>query len=311
MALLFLTQTEVDAVPQTEQTDNSQKPKQKVFFRGGFWWITIGATILIGTVIRLSRVFATQAEQYTFIAQAVVNVLIFAAILVQALIYRRQWQVMEGQWDAMQEGLNQTDRVIEKMQGQWDAMESQAKIMKESLAETRAMTKITEQSVEVARQAMVIGTQAYVGVHSLEAHLGNETVILRLENIGRVPTEWIKLHVRVSRIREDGLYTRVYEIDLGSIKLLPGNFPIPVKIPLDELTRHEATSILNGEVSLSIGGIIEYGNGFKNAEENEFGFEFRIDPERWFPLPVSFQRAEELQAKQVEVIKGDEEQEEN
>jgi hypothetical protein len=81
-------------MPQTKGSKSSEQPKNKKFFPGGFWWITLGAAILCGVVLRLSRAFDTQTAQYTFIAQGVLNILIFAAILVQALIYRRQWDSM-------------------------------------------------------------------------------------------------------------------------------------------------------------------------------------------------------------------------
>jgi hypothetical protein len=88
---------------QTGNPNDGKQPKDKVFFRGGFWWISLGAAILSGVGVLLSRVFETQAAQYTFISQSVLNVLIIAAIAVQALIYRRQW-------DSMQDSLHQTEK---------------------------------------------------------------------------------------------------------------------------------------------------------------------------------------------------------
>jgi hypothetical protein len=72
-------------MPQTEKSEGGNQPKYKKFFPGGFWWIVLGAVILSGFAVYLSRAFSKETEQYTFIAQAVLNILIFAAILVQAL----------------------------------------------------------------------------------------------------------------------------------------------------------------------------------------------------------------------------------
>jgi hypothetical protein len=79
-----------------QKADENKQRQDKVFFRGGFWWIALGAVILVAVVIRYSRVFDTLSAQYTFIGQNVLNVLIAAAIVVQALIYRRQWDAMRG-----------------------------------------------------------------------------------------------------------------------------------------------------------------------------------------------------------------------
>lgn len=88
---------------QAEQSDSGKRSQNKVFFRAGFYWIAAGAVILITVVIYYSRVFSTLEAQYTFIGQNVLNVLIIAAITVQALIYRRQW-------DSMQASLHQTEK---------------------------------------------------------------------------------------------------------------------------------------------------------------------------------------------------------
>jgi hypothetical protein len=92
-------------MPQTEDSKSGKQPKYKKFFPGGFWWIVLVAVTLSGVAVYLSRAFTKQTEQYIFIAQAVLNVLIFAAILVQALIYRRQWDSMEQSVELAREAL--------------------------------------------------------------------------------------------------------------------------------------------------------------------------------------------------------------
>lgn len=114
---------------ETEDAENGEQSQNNVFFRGGFYWIALGALILSGVVLWLSRVFGQQTEQYSFIAQAVVNVLIFAAILVQALIYRRQW-------DAMRSGLVHSKRAI----------------------------KAAEKSAKIAEDAFHVGEAPYFGI---------------------------------------------------------------------------------------------------------------------------------------------------
>ena len=88
---------------QTVKSKKGQQGQNKIFLRRGFPYILVAVLILSGVVFWLSCVFAKETERYTFVTQSILNILIFAGILTQALIYRRQW-------DAMQEGLALTER---------------------------------------------------------------------------------------------------------------------------------------------------------------------------------------------------------
>jgi hypothetical protein len=50
--------------------------------------------------------------------------------------------------------------------------------------------------------------------------------------------------------------------------------------------RETTLAIVDGDATLFISGSIDYGNGFGDGKVAEFAFEFRVNPERWFPLPV-------------------------
>jgi hypothetical protein len=166
---------------ETENSDNGEQPQNNAFFRGGFYWIAVGALILSGVVIWLSRVFGQQTEQYSFIAQAVVNVLIFAAILVQALIYRRQW-------DAMRSGLAQNIRAI----------------------------KAAEKSAKVAEDAFHVGEAPYLGIAKIapEGFNDNYAPLIKISftNGGKTPAWHVHSSARavVGLTPENG---RVYRLD--------------------------------------------------------------------------------------------------
>jgi hypothetical protein len=72
----------------------SQQQDNKPFLPGGLWYIVLAGAILFGLLYWLSRVFAITTEKHTFLVLGGANILIFLAILVQALIYRRQWDSM-------------------------------------------------------------------------------------------------------------------------------------------------------------------------------------------------------------------------
>lgn len=74
------------------QTDNQQN--NKPFLPGGLWYILLAGVGLLGVLYWLSRAFLVTTDQYTFLVLGGANILIFLAILVQALIYRRQWDAM-------------------------------------------------------------------------------------------------------------------------------------------------------------------------------------------------------------------------
>jgi len=44
---------------QPEKANKNKHRQDKVFFHGGFWWIALGALVLVAVVIRYSRVFDT------------------------------------------------------------------------------------------------------------------------------------------------------------------------------------------------------------------------------------------------------------
>jgi hypothetical protein len=84
------------------------KPGKPNNYISGGWLLAIGGFALAGLVAIAWLgiwLFDKGNERATFISAASINVLILAAVLLQAFIYRRQW-------DAMQSGLNLTLRSI-------------------------------------------------------------------------------------------------------------------------------------------------------------------------------------------------------
>lgn len=85
-------------------------PNNKPFLpRGGLYIVLVGAVLVAG-LWWLSRVFIVVTDKYTFWAQGGANILIFLAILAQVLIYRRQWDVMERQWNQTQRGIESAEK---------------------------------------------------------------------------------------------------------------------------------------------------------------------------------------------------------
>lgn len=79
------------------KTSNHQD--RKPFLPSGLWYIVATGIGLFSILYYLSRAFSITTEKYTFLVLGGANILIFAAILLQALIYSRQWAVMQEQRD--------------------------------------------------------------------------------------------------------------------------------------------------------------------------------------------------------------------
>jgi len=82
-------------VNKTQDAHTSEHENDAPFLPRGLWYILATGFILFGILYWLSRAFAIKTEKYTFMVLGGANVLIFLAILLQALIYRRQWDAMQ------------------------------------------------------------------------------------------------------------------------------------------------------------------------------------------------------------------------
>ena len=99
--------------------------------------IIIGAGFCLLAVVAIATFHPSLNERWKFGTDMALNVLILLAIAVQAYIY-------SGQWKAMRESLERTDKVIEKMEAQTKIAEQNARI---ALEETRPFLKVTARVV--------------------------------------------------------------------------------------------------------------------------------------------------------------------
>lgn len=119
----------------------------------------LGLLIILSLWLAVGRV--------PFIVGAAVPLFTLLAVIYQAVVYRRQWNVM-------QDSLAQTDLIVGKMQGQLDAAKDQLD----------AMNRQTEHA-----------QRAYLGIHSANLNVGQEITggdqfflfTLRLKNTGNTP----------------------------------------------------------------------------------------------------------------------------
>jgi hypothetical protein len=104
-----MTEPETTSVPNSnphnEIEGNNAKKKNGTINVPLLLFILLVSCLLLGTVSLAVRVNSANKDGLMLLANVSVNILVFAAIVVQAYIYR-------GQWQSMREGLERTDRLL-------------------------------------------------------------------------------------------------------------------------------------------------------------------------------------------------------
>lgn len=276
---------------------------QKVSHTG--LWIIIGVVVLVvATVVFVGAFYVNQSsERIRFITVNTLSVLIAGLVAVQAYIYRKQW-------DAMERSLERTDQVIEKMQGQlkavedqaeimlsqkkalWnqaDAMVAQARLLAESVVESRKLlaqneraVKAAEKNVETVEKTAIYANRAYVTAsHGLYRGTAGLMMHLRIENSGNTPAN--DVHVSYNcELRESPphKYTEgepvVYDIGFTKqerVGLIPPKGSHLVPTAQDKvITAPEREKWRAGEIRFYCWGTIIYEDIFNERRRTEFCF---------------------------------------
>jgi len=132
----------------------------------------------------------------------ITSIVTAVAVLIYTVFAGLQWWAIRKQGDY-------ASQQVGKMQEQLDAIREQARIMSESLAETRNIfdqneraVGAAERSLEIAQRNTIYAERAYV---SVTAGDGNwERFFLRIENSGNTPASKVQL-IAVAEIRPDPL----------------------------------------------------------------------------------------------------------
>ena len=186
---------------QTDSPDNGKDALKRkdddhlTHDRATFKWLTrnwramalIGGLSTIGgsgfaLFLWLANVIDDLGLALNFTVQSTFSLFLFLAVIVQAVISNKQWR-------AAHDGLDRTDKMIENMQGQLASLVNQEKAMQD---QTKLMA-----------DALVIGNKAYVDIHSPEAELKQERLILLIENTGNIPAKDVKVDGTVSALIMD------------------------------------------------------------------------------------------------------------
>lgn len=266
-----------------------------------------------------------QLRQGRIIVWATVAMAIFAGLnVVVAVIYafyaRKTLKAIKEQSGHASDQAIAAKTAAEMAQGQLVAMQSQERAQYQSLEAMRDQAKIMDRS-------LVLGTRAYVGVHSIVFDPHKQRIFLHIENIGKVPAKisnvTIELIIRVPDHLmpsdpfgnrkgwglKEGLRPPVigepelldyWELRIPTLhsykgaKLFPGSLKIGIMIRLNEIfyiTPEYYETITAGRAKMFVRGLIEYSDGFHRGKKTEFAFRYYLSDDIWIVIPdTGFER---------------------
>lgn len=96
-------------MPETNKT-NSDPDKANDYSNrasdAGLWWIVVSGITLLVALLIASIILPHMAERVKFFTVNALSICVLAAIVIQTYIYRRQWETMQQQSDAMKKQLD-------------------------------------------------------------------------------------------------------------------------------------------------------------------------------------------------------------
>jgi len=198
---------------------------------GNLRWIAAWAGIAVVVLLLVSVRHPNMVERVKFFTANLLSLFILIAVVVQAYIYRRQWEAMQRQGTAMQ--------------AQLAAMQDQAISMKESLEETRKLIAqneravlATEQNAATAREAMYLAISPRFGITEIQFDWLTE-----ISNIGTGPKSGFQPIITITFLNSGQAayhFTAIPKLILGESLETGTDFSLSVYVftshPTEELT---------------------------------------------------------------------------
>lgn len=168
-------------------------------------------------------------------------------------------------------------------------------------------------------RSLVLGTRAYLGLHSVEFDTQNRRILIQIENIGQVPADDIVVSLRMeygipisfkhfirtdrktelSADKAEVVFNVPFVRRYGKYKLFPGNFKIPIIIRFQRdgiLTKDEFNLITHGSARLTIFGNINFSDGFHSGKNTDFAIRYFLEGQIWIPQYIPSSRETQRQS---------------
>lgn len=249
--------------PEKYPKSNKRESGKQIHLPGWLWvsigtvgFIVAGVVYLVVVCVGLfafSRYLGATADPINFIVTNLLSSLIFAAVVIQAVVYVVQWLAMRNALKQGREGLQISERAY---------------------VGVRNITLVPTRSRDIAKKDM-------------------QNIVVGVENIGRLPADSIYVTVDVITLIPEsirakypnslsGHYNYNWWWDFKSTKLFRGNINFEIPIPLDEkLDPIQWSQIGPGHARMIAQIRIDYVDGFEHPQRSDYAF--RHDAGKWVP----------------------------
>ena len=141
-----------------------------------------------------------------------------------------------------------------------------------------------------SEKVLKISERAYVGIHSIEQqlHPHERDIMLRIENIGRLPASQVTVRVDVIMLTPDEVtVSGNWWQDFQRTNLFRGNLKLEMPIPISKkFNIAQLQRVFAGKARLITQVRIEYRDGFRDTEPRRSDYAFRFEGARWLSWPV-------------------------
>jgi hypothetical protein len=299
-------------LPQDDDADADDAVKShenKKALNTGWRVIVVAAVVAAVAIVGVGFLYIKESERVAFITVNTLSLLVLVAIAVQAYIYRKQWEAMGEQRDAMKEqaglmrdSLAETRKMAEQNERVVSAVEIQAKAAEwnlalskqnalysridaeESLTETRKLViqnertaQAMERAIDESKISREIENRAFVGVENVCLNLalkgeGQKAVEAIFVNVGKTPAlnATAVMNVIVGEVNDPAHQTK----DTFSYKPSSGVLLPNTKMAITRHVYHDVCeeAVNNHLENLIVWGVVRYEDVFRNSRETRFCF---------------------------------------
>jgi hypothetical protein len=247
-------------MPQDDHANNDSSEankKNNSASHAGLRWILITGIVLLLALLSLSIFHPNLSERVKFFTVNALSLLVLAAIAVQAYIYRRQWE-------AMQDSLAETRKMVEQNERAVEA---------------------AERSLEIAQENTVYAQRAYVSISKGSVWVTEEGGLFKMEikNFGNTPANDVQIF-SVAEVKEEPPVLDMSSAKWTQVGLLAPQWYIERFVPTaSEITTEQRRLIANGSLKLFCSGVIQYQDFFGQTRHTKFCFYQRFGSIRFGP----------------------------
>lgn len=237
---------------------------------GGYrWQVVFFSAVAFLLLVLVSRYLPYLQERAKFFTENALSLSILIAVIIQAIISTKQWK-------AMTDGVERTDRVVEKMQVQLEVMKDQAKA-------ATAQAELAAKQIEL----MVLNECAYMTLGNWEIPpIRNQRLVIngKFINAGRTPALDFRRKIQIALgegqpPKDWGAFDWDSNPDeSGSLVIVANqevNFSTP---PLEEITDAMVADINKGKLVIVIDGQCRFFDTLGGKQIYRFGVTVELGP---------------------------------